>query len=327
MKKRYIFGLLLIVTSILGFNFYKKVTSAWQEVTPGNLPLTRNENGFVRVGEAFYLLGSRTIKPVERYDIKTSRWETRSAPPLEMHHFQAVTYKDEIYVVGAFTGNYPHETPIPRIYIYNPAQDKWREGPEIPANRRRGSGGAILYQNKIYLVSGIIDGHWDGHVTWFDEYNPATNTWRQLPDVPRARDHVQVAVVNNQLVVAGGRRTSARTKEVLDLMVGEVDIFDFKKNQWRTAPADQNIPTRRAGAAAVTLGNQVLIIGGESQQELAHNETEAFDVRTNTWQKLSPLQTGRHSMQALVYKNQVYIAAGTGKHGGSPELNTMEVMK
>jgi N-acetylneuraminic acid mutarotase len=247
---------------------------------------------------------------------------------MEMHHFQAVEHKGEIYVLGAFTGDYPHETPISHIYIYNPKKDQWRKGAEIPQKRRRGAAGVAVYRNNIYLVSGITDGHWDGHVNWLDEYDPKTDKWKVLPDIPHARDHFQAAVAGDQLIVAGGRRSTARINRVLDITVPEVDIYDFKQGTWKTLPAAQNIPTQRAGCTAVTVGNQVLIIGGESAtQKVAHNQTEAFDLRTNTWQTLPSLQTGRHGTQAVVFNNKVYIAAGVGNAGGSPELRSMEVLE
>jgi N-acetylneuraminic acid mutarotase len=319
---------LLVFLSLLLVSFYvKKDPPQWNMVQTQNLPEPRHENAFVKVGEKFYLVGGRGVKAVESYDPKTKQWTKGAKPPLEMHHFQAVEYKGEVYVIGAFTGGFPHETPIPRIYIYNPKNDAWREGPEIPAGRRRGAAGVTVYQDKIYLVSGIVDGHYDGHVPWFDVFDPATGTWRPLPDAPRARDHFQAAVADNKLVVAGGRRSSHKIGQVLNLTVPEVDIFDFKTNSWITQPASQNIPTQRAGNAAVTVGNKVIIIGGESPQKLAHNQTEVYDVRTNTWQTLAPLQTGRHGTQAIVYKDKIYIAAGSANQGGGPELNTMEVLE
>jgi N-acetylneuraminic acid mutarotase len=313
--------------SFLLVSFYAKNALQWRLLTPKNEPLVRSENSFANVGDKLFLLGGRNKLVPEAYDIKTETWEKRAEAPLEMHHFQAVTYKDEIYVLGALTGPYPHETPIPNIYIYNAKTDKWRTGAEIPTARRRGSAGAVVYQNKIYLVGGITDGHWDGHVTWFDEYDPATGKWRKLPEAPRARDHVSVAIANGQMVVAGGRRSSARIGKVLELTVPEVDIFDFKTDKWRTMPAAQNIPTMRAGNSAVALGSKVLIIGGESPQKLAHNQTEASDVRTQTWSTLAPLQTGRHGTGAVVYKNKVYTAAGSANQGGGPEINTLEVLE
>lgn len=328
MKRLFKLPLLLTVICFVSFGFYAgRLAPQWKVLATKNLPEERHENAFVSVGDKFYLIGGRKMKPVEVYDPKTLKWQKRAMVPLEMHHFQAVTHNGEIYVIGAFTGGFPHETPIPDIYIYNPKLDQWRKGDEIPASRRRGAAGVTVYRDKMYLVSGIIDGHYDGHVTWFDEYDPATGKWRQLPDTPRPRDHFQAAVADNKLVVAGGRRSSHRIGQVLNLTVPEVDVFDFKANSWKSMPAAQNIPTQRAGCAAVTLGNKVIIIGGESAQKIAHNQTEAFDVRSNSWQKMAPLQIGRHGTQAVLHKNKVFIAAGSANQGGGPELNSMEVLE
>jgi len=328
MKKLFLLAsFLLVVPPVLSGFYGKKAVSGWTVVTARSEPEKRHENAFARAGNYFYSFGGRKKQSVDRYDPKTNTWQPVAAAPLEMHHFQAVEHQGEIYVMGAFTGNFPHETLIPKIYIYSPAKDQWREGSEIPENRRRGAAGAVAHGGKIYLVCGIIDGHYDGHVTWLDEFDPATGRWRTLPDAPRARDHVQVAVVDNQLVVAGGRRSTHKTGHVLDLTVAEVDLYDLKTGTWKTLPAAHNIPTQRAGCTAVALGNKVLIIGGESPQKVAHNQTEALNLRTNRWETLPALQIGRHGTQAVVYKNKVYIAAGSANQGGGPELNSMEVLE
>ncbi|SDL16877.1 N-acetylneuraminic acid mutarotase [Catalinimonas alkaloidigena] len=299
----------------------------WEAIDTQNLPDVRSENAFARVGDRFYLLGGRGDKVVEMYDPATNRWEKKAAMPIEMHHFQALTYGDEIYVVGALTGPYPHEDPVPNIYIYNPEQDQWRQGAAVPEGRRRGAAAATVYNDKIYVICGIQDGHWDGHVAWMDEYDPQTNTWERLADAPRPRDHVQAAVIGDQLVLAGGRNSTARTGHVLDTTIPEVDVYDFGAGEWRTLPATANIPTQRAGCTAVPLDGRAVIIGGESPQKLAHSQTEALDLQTETWLTLDSLTTGRHGTQAVLYKGDVYIAAGSANQGGGPELNTIEVMK
>lgn len=256
-------------------------------------------------------------------DTKTNTWVNKGETPLEMHHFQAISYNDEIYVVGAFTAQYPHEKPISHIYIYNPKKDEWRKGAEIP--RKRGSAGAVVYQNKIYVACGIQDGHWDGHVKWFDEYDPKTDKWKTLPDAPRARDHVSATVANNKLYLAGGRRSHAAIKKVFELTIPEVDVFDFKTNAWSTLPASANIPTERAGCSAITLHGKVIIMGGESSaQHTAHNEVEALNLRNNTWEKLPAMQSTRHGTGAAIIKGKIYTAAGSLNMGGGPELNSVE---
>ncbi|MEJ8800548.1 malectin domain-containing carbohydrate-binding protein [Pontibacter sp. H249] len=301
-------------------------TGAWQIIEPAaGAPTARHENGFVEAGDKFYLLGGRGIKPVQAYDPIAKIWTDKAVTPIELHHFQAVTMNGLIYIIGAFPGSYPNEVPVSKVYIYNPVTDKWFNGPSIPEDRHRGSAGVVVYKDKIYLVSGITHGHSSGHVTWFDEYDPVTNTWTKLPDAPRARDHFNAVIINGKLYVAGGRRSSHATGETYSLTVLEVDVFDFETNAWMTLPSTSNLPTQRAGTATVVLGDELVVIGGESMsQTIAHKHTEALNVKTNTWRQIADLQVGRHATQAIVNNKGIYIAAGNGSRGGGVELSSQE---
>lgn len=295
----------------------------WQTLSTANSCTNRHENALTAVKDKLVLLGGRGIKPVEILDLKTKTWTTLKESPIEMHHFQAITYNNEVWVLGAFTGGYPHETPIPNIYIFNPDKNEWRVGPEIPTERRRGAAGVLVHRNKIYMVCGIQDGHWDGHVAWLDEYDPKTNSWRKLADAPHARDHVQAVVVDDKIYVAGGRRSTARINQVLNLTEKAVDVYDFKTNTWSTL--DEDLPTLRAGNASVALGKKVLVIGGESGEQVpAHSEVEALNTKTMKWETLPPLKQGRHGTGAVNVKGKIYIVAGSGNRGGGPELNSVE---
>ena len=318
-------GLLLITVRLSAISVSAQL---WKAAEPENLPEKRCENAMGTAHGKLYLFGGRGIKTVDEYDPKKNSWTSLSKTPLEIHHFQAVSYKEEVYVLGAFTGGYPHETPIPNIYIFNPLKDEWRKGPEIPENRRRGAAGAFVLNDKIYMVCGIQDGHWDGQVAWFDEYDPIADKWKTIADAPRPRDHVQVAVTGNKLYVAGGRLSTARINQVLNTTIKEVDVYDFKSGKWSTLDASNNLPTLRAGNTTVAYDSKILIIGGESDAHVeAHNEVEAFDPQTQKWEKLPPLQQGRHGTQAVVLNKKVYMAGGCGNRGGGPELNVMEILE
>ncbi len=319
---------------LLTFHFFVNVTinsqvksnKKWIFVEPTNTCEKRHECAAVALNNKLYLLGGRGIKPIEAYDPITRKWQQYINTPIEMHHFQAIAYRGEIYVMGAFTGGYPHETPIQDIWIFNPIKKRWRKDVAIPTDRQRGAAGAFVYKNKIYLVNGITNGHWDGHVAWFDVFDPSSKKWDKLTDSPHARDHFQAAIVGQKLYVAGGRKSQAKTEEVFQLTIGEVDIFDFATQQWTTLPSDKNITTQRAGCTAIAQGNRILIIGGESgTQEAAHNQCEAFNTQTKAWEILPSLNTGRHGTQAVLIKNKIYIASGCANRGGNPEQNSIEV--
>lgn len=286
--------------------------------------MERHENAYAKVGDRFYLIGGRGERPVQIYDPESGTWTTGATPPLNMHHFQAVSYDGKIYVLGAFDGNYPDETPIPNVYIYDPQTDAWTKGPAIPEDRRRGAAGAVAHEGTIYLVGGIQNGHIDGQVRWLDAFNPETGTWEQLADAPRRRDHFQVAVADGKLYAVGGRRSSQATGEVFQLTIPEVDVYDFATNTWTPLPPSGDLPTERAGTTTVSVGGHIIVLGGESgSQEPAHAEVEAFDPETGTWQSLAPMNTGRHGTQAIVHEGHLYIAAGSRTRGAT-EINSQE---
>ncbi len=298
---------------------------SWELLPAADLPTMRHEAGYVRVGSRFYLLGGRGTRAVEMFDPSAGRWTAGSPPPRELHHFQGVEYGGRIFLVGAMTGRYPTEPPVPTVMIYDPATDRWSEGPEVPADRRRGGAGVVVHEGLIYVIAGIQNGHTDGHVAWVDAFDPQTGTWRRLADAPRARDHFQAAVIDGKIYVAGGRRSSAATGQVFELTVPEVDVYDIAADHWTSLPAASNIPTPRAGTAAAVLDGRLLVIGGESGSlEEAHDDVEMFDPATGRWTALAPLQVGRHGTQAVVHEGRIYIAAGSRTRGAT-EINSHEV--
>lgn len=300
----------------------------WETISCATEPIARHECSFVAVGDKFYLLGGRGIKPVSIYNIETNTWTEGKEPPIEIHHFQAVAYQGKIYMFGAMSGKYPYEKPLKNILIYDPEKNEWEIGSEIPESRRRGSSGVIVQNDKAYIISGIVDGHNSTHVPWTDVYDFKTGNWNILNDAPRPRDHFHAAYKDGKIYAAGGRNSSFATNQTFDLTIQEIDVYDIQSNTWSTLPDKNNILTLRAGTSAAFLGSDLIIVGGESMaQKEAHNNVEAYNLATKVWRKLESLNRGRHGSQAIVYKNKIYIAAGSGNRGGIPELSTMEVFQ
>lgn len=298
---------------------------AWSEVSVNGQPTARHEAAFITVGNKAYLLGGRGIKPVDIHDPATKSWTAGSSSPVEIHHFQPVVYNKEIYLMGAMTGGYPGETPLPEIHIYSPEKDEWRTGAVIPENRRRGGAGAVLHNGLIYLVCGIVDGHRGGHVAWVDTYNPESGEWKILPDAPRPRDHFQAVTSGNSLFALAGRTTVAATNPFANT-IGEVDVFDLDARRWTTLP--DTLPTHRAGNAALLHEGDILVAGGESTaHEVAHNEVEALNVATGEWSARPPLSRGRHGTGLVHLNGQLIMASGCGNRGGSPELSDVITTK
>lgn len=322
---------LLLLISSVGFsgcqNSNKETVQEprnWETIitSDGSEPKERHEAAFVGIGDKFYLLGGRGILSTSIYDANTKSWSEGAAPPIELHHFQPIIFEDAVYIVGALTGGYPAETPVSNVYIYHPETDSWEKGHEIPEERRRGSTGNVLFEDQIFVASGIKNGHIGDHKKWFDRYNPKTGEWEVLPDAPRTRDHFQAVLAEDKMVLVAGRLSNA-PDNTFNLTIPEVDVFDFKTNTWSTL--EKNLPTQRAGNMAVFYNNEVVVVGGESaSQVVAHSEVEALNLEDNSWRTLAPLQRGRHGTGVFEYNNALFTASGCGNRGGEPELFSLE---
>ncbi len=181
------------VTSVFNWKVQKFVQKHergdWHRVLAKNTCHRRHESAFVEVDGKFIALGGRNTHKVDIYDPATNKWSRGADSPVEMHHFQAIAYQGEVWVIGAFTGPYPKEEPIAHLYVYHPKQDRWRIGGRLPEGRHRGAAGVTVYQDKFYLLCGNQLGHYTGHNTWFDEFDPATGEWKAIPDAPNTRAH------------------------------------------------------------------------------------------------------------------------------------------
>lgn len=300
--------------------------ASWQIVEAVGAPHPRHEAAFVECDGKFYLLGGRRIQPVDIYDPATNTWTHGKKPPVEIHHFQPVVWRGRIILAGAMTGKYPHETGLPRLVIYDPKLDEWTMGAEIPEHRRRGGAGAVIADGKLYLVAGIINGHWDGHVAWLDAFDLETGDWTELADAPHMRDHFQSSVLGGKIYAGGGRRSSAKTKETFRLVEPALDIYDIASGTWTTAEAE--LPKPRAGSFSIAINGQYLVAGGESHiQQTAHNEVHAYDPLAGEWNAMPQFAVGRHGAGIIFHQGALYTCSGSGNRGGRPELDSLEILK
>lgn len=294
----------------------------WQEYSTrdGSTVTARHEAGYVTDGDKIYVMGGRGNRPVEVFDAGSDTWDTLAPLPMELHHFQPVLLDGHIYVIGAFTCCYPIEDNVSDIYRLNIQQNEWEIAGSVPAARLRGSTGAVVYDDKIYIVGGNTNGHAGGAVAWLDEYNPATGNWRTLPDAPHARDHFSAAVIDGKLIVSAGR-VSNRS---FGGMVAETDVYDFDNGTWETT---SDIPTPRAGATIATSAGNLIVIGGESDTQVpAHDNVEAYQVSTRLWRSLPALRAGRHGGASGVVNNRLHAITGNIFRGGGNEVSSHEVL-
>jgi hypothetical protein len=308
-------GLLTFAGSSLGD---LAVDSSWQPVTTtdGSSLTARHEAAGVVHEDNLYLMGGRGNRPVERYSVTTEQWENLGLAPFEMHHMQPVVKDGRIYVFGALSRGYPREEIVNDIYTFDMQEETWDVAGSLPTHRARGGAAAVAYEGKFYLLGGNVAGHDGGAVCWFDEYNPRTDEWRELPDAPNARDHFSAVMVGDQLIAAAGRQTAQPNPAAAPVLA--TDIYEFTNGQWHSGAP---IPTPRAGVVSVAYDGHVIVAGGEiNTSSDALNVVEAYDVDADTWQALPSMTSGRHGSGGGIVGSHFYVLSGVPTIGGQSEL-------
>ena len=323
MKSLKYFNFILFTTLILSCSSNPK----WTTIETKGTCTARHECGFVAHNDALYLIGGRGEKPVDKFNTTTNTWSALKNTPIEMNHITPVSVNGSIYVVTGLTGSYPKETPLTHVYKFNPEQDTWETIFEIPEDRRRGGAGVTVYNNKIYISNGIIDGHTSGTCNLFDVYNPSDNTWESLPNTPTKRDHSSSVVIDDVLIAIGGRNTSYHEPDnfqaFFKTVIETVDYYNFETQKWDTF--ESVLPNPAGGAGTVVLNNELYFFGGETEQKEANNTMFSFNLKNKTWTEQPSLNKGRHGTNAAVIDTNIYIASGSGNQGGGPELTSIEV--
>ncbi|MCH6254951.1 hypothetical protein MLD52_00205 [Puniceicoccaceae bacterium K14] len=286
--------------------------------------IARHECSFVQAGNAFLMFGGReSSQRLDLYDFQKNKWSLGKEAPKEFNHFQATYYQGFVWVIGAFKdNNFPRETPEESVWLYDPSADEWIQGPEIPEHRRRGGAGLVVYNDKFYLIGGNTIGHDGGYVNWFDEYNPQTNEWTELPPASQARDHFHAAILNGVLYASGGRKSGGEGG-FFSPLIDVVDTYNFATGKWSTL--NENLPTPRAAPGIAVFKDQLFVMGGEGEERgPAYKIVEAYNPEKGVWSRMADMLYARHGTQAIVSGKGIYIAGGSPKRGGGRQLN-MEV--
>ena len=164
------------------------------------------------------------------------------------------------------------------------------------------------------LIDGLIyvPGGWGGE-SIFAAYNPATDEWQALADLPQGRHHFMTTAHKGLLYLFGG--SPARAYRPTPLAWRYDPITDV----WREiAP----MPEMRMGGAAVSLGDAIYVVGGESTAN-SDQPTLRYDPTADVWSELAPLDQPREHIAAVAYAGKIYVFGGWWR--GSGEFMSMEV--
>jgi subtilisin family serine protease len=133
-------------------------------------------------------------------------------------------------------------------------------------------------------------------------YDPDTNAWNALPDMPHGRSKPQAVFSGGLLYVFGGWDSGGTP-------IGAVDVFDPGTNSWSTLSATNPKPRSAAGVAVA--GGKVYLAGGCTDAGCTTSQDlVVFDPATGTFSAGAPYPHNVAWMTCGGISDTVYCAGG-----------------
>lgn len=177
----------------------------WQSRTPMPAGSERGGSGVaVEAGQIYVFGGLRDGKAVDdasTYVVQDNSWQALPPMPAPRDHLVAGAIEGKLYVVAGREGGIEGHSDI--LWIFDPKSEEWSTAAAAPTSRG-GVAGAV-HEDLFYVFGG--EGNPDDPDGVFGQaefYDPLSDTWQSLPDMPTPRHGTGAAAVGNRIHVPGG---------------------------------------------------------------------------------------------------------------------------
>jgi len=139
-------------------------------------------------------------------------------------------------------------------------------------------------------------------------YNPSTNAWARLADMPQPLTHMGVAADGRYIYIAGGYVTNPTTKQQT-FASAIVWRYDTQTN---TYSKFISLPSPRGAGALAVVNNQLHFFGGVNLNRVGQTEHWMLDLTNASpkWVAQTPMPFTRNHLAAVVLDGRIYAMGG-----------------
>lgn len=231
------------------FEVYNPATNSWTRLAP--LPLAAHHLAMAAIGDRIYVSGGYAnllFRPDRKnawvYDPKADKWQGIADMPEPRAAHKLVALGGKLYVVG---GIGPKST---TLWVYDPETGRW-DTSRAPLPTPREHLAAVAAKGKLYAIAGRWKGR--GNLTVVEAYDPATDRWIRMADLPAPRGGHTAATMKDLIHVTGGEDLASADT------FGNHWVYDPAADRWKVKPA---MPTARHGLDSAADGESWYVVGG-----------------------------------------------------------------
>jgi N-acetylneuraminic acid mutarotase len=177
-------------------------------------------------------------------------------------------------------------------------------------DRARSHTPVVYTQERLFLFGG--GGPQFASLSSAAAFDPQTQRWESLRDMPTKRSGTVACVVDGRVFVIGG---GFKQPDGMFRFLPTVEIYDPKSDTWETGP-DMLQPHDYPGGAL--MGDHIYILGGHHPDATRSGPKtdpgfafcERLDLRSGRWEEIAPLPTPRFALTGAVYEGNLLAMGG-----------------
>ena len=192
------------------------------------------------------------------------------------------------------------------------AGEDWEVITQLPTKRWEFS--TAVVDDKVYIIGGSLFDNNAGPfgLSTVEVYDPQTDTWRQVADMPTPRTNAKAAVVNGTIYVFGGYNSKDNFLQNWK-MTDHVEAYDPLTDTWTQK---KEMPISRFYFGLGVVAGKAYLIGGTTGlgegQEQRMDRVDIYDPATDTWAKGPKMPTRRNPGGVAVVGTRIYVIGGEG---------------
>lgn len=179
-----------------------------------------------------------------------------------------------------------------------PSPGQWRVRAPLPIPRTE-MAWAAEYRGRVHLVGGYAEQRVDR--PYHHAYDPSSDKWETLAELPRGANHVGVATQGDRLYAFGGFIEQNRTPHD--------GAFAFDGTRWVTL---RRLPEACGAIACVTLGDNIHLIGGAigSDNRRSIDWHLVYHPREDRYSRRQPMPLARDHTGVVAVNSLIHLIGG-----------------
>jgi len=238
---------------------YDPATKSWASCA--SIPTPRSLAASAVHGGAMLVVGGRSdnavLSSVEKYVAAEDKWESCAPMPTARWSLMACVVGDTLYAFGGIAGLGDNRRTLDVVEALDIESNTWQSLGAMPEGRQAGAAAAV--DGRIFIISGKAASYVQSRPTSHraervDCFDPKTNTWTVVQDIPTDRTGGRAVVAESKIFVIGG---ICKTGE----FPTQIDVFDPGSNEWSAGP---KLQSGRSGHMCAVLAESIVVFGGSS---------------------------------------------------------------